>query len=213
MSTSTGTWQEGSGEPATESPLGSVPNGHAYNPEAPLLGTVADACSNCGAAMAVDQRYCVECGERRGQPRFAFAPEAATDASEAPEPQRRRRSGAPGVMTVIAGLATLLLALGVGVLIGTSVDTTPQAVRVTVNTGGGSASGSSSSAGAGSSSAQASGSSSSHSGGSTGGTHTGNHSSGSGASGNATQQQGTSCTAGTPGCVNGKQTGNLFGGG
>jgi hypothetical protein len=37
-----------------------------------LLATVADRCPNCDAPMAADQRYCTECGQRRGQPRLPF---------------------------------------------------------------------------------------------------------------------------------------------
>jgi hypothetical protein len=84
--------------------------------------------------MAPDQRYCVECGERRtggglreALPRAqAVAPAAAT----------RRVRMSPN-SSLIAGVATLLIALGVGVLIGRSGDNggaakaaTPQIVTV-----------------------------------------------------------------------------------
>ena len=46
------------------------------------LGAAAgsDRCAACGAHLANDQRYCLECGERRGQARFT-APAAATAAT------------------------------------------------------------------------------------------------------------------------------------
>jgi hypothetical protein len=74
----------------------------------------------CDAPLAVDQRYCVECGERRGKPRFPVSP--PVDAPPAPAPRRRsaRRPRVSAGATLVAGVATLLLALGVGVLIGHS---------------------------------------------------------------------------------------------
>lgn len=39
---------------------------------APRLGDVGDACRSCGAALATDQRYCLNCGERRTGPRLEF---------------------------------------------------------------------------------------------------------------------------------------------
>lgn len=82
-----------------------------------LLGAPhADRCTNCDAPLASDQRYCVNCGERRGKPRFAF--EALVAPPPSPPPQRRRRFQLSSSTSFIAGIATLLLALGVGVLIG-----------------------------------------------------------------------------------------------
>jgi hypothetical protein len=91
--------------------------------EAPTGEVIAagsgDQCANCGQPLASDQRYCVNCGERRGTPRFSFsalAGQAAAPASAPPRtPRRPRVSEGVGF---IAGVATLLLAMGVGVLIG-----------------------------------------------------------------------------------------------
>lgn len=88
-----------------------------------VVGSVSDACANCGAPLASDQRYCVNCGQRRGKSRFAVANESQPPAppltrvaatTSEPPPPRRPSYGA----TVIAGVATLLIALGVGVEIG-----------------------------------------------------------------------------------------------
>lgn len=86
------------------------------------VGAIGDACANCGARLASDQRYCVSCGERRGRRRFSVAapPEPAPHtltrvAATTTEPVSRRPSSGA---TVIAGVATLLIALGVGVEIG-----------------------------------------------------------------------------------------------
>jgi hypothetical protein len=76
----------------------------------------ADRCTNCGVPLAPDQRYCVECGERRGTARFSFEA-LTTPAAPPPLPQRRRWQPSAS-FSFISGVATLLLALGVGVLIG-----------------------------------------------------------------------------------------------
>jgi hypothetical protein len=98
-------------------------------PAVPAAGS-EDRCGVCGTPLAHDQRYCVECGERRGQSRFPVAPPAP--------PAQSRRARAKGV---------LLLAIGLGVLIGRigNNDTpkaaaAPPAQVVTVEGGGGAAS-------------------------------------------------------------------------
>jgi len=83
------------------------------------LATTGDRCVACGAPLAGDQRYCVNCGERRSKPRFAL-PETAPAAQVVTTTSRRppRRPRAPAGGTMVAGVGTLLLAMGVGVLIG-----------------------------------------------------------------------------------------------
>ena len=39
---------------------------------APELGTPGDTCRSCGAELAPDQRYCVNCGARRADPRVDY---------------------------------------------------------------------------------------------------------------------------------------------
>lgn len=84
----------------------------------PAAGS-GDRCSNCGASLAHDQQYCVECGERRGQltlPQAQPVTEVRTS--------RRRSAAAPrpprvsSGTTVISFVGVLLLAIGLGVLIG-----------------------------------------------------------------------------------------------
>ena len=77
-------------------------------------------CAECGAPMAQDQRYCVECGERRGEPRFPAVIDTSDAAAAQTGPAQRKRSRMSPSSTLIAGVGTLLLALGVGVLIGRS---------------------------------------------------------------------------------------------
>jgi hypothetical protein len=102
-----------------------------------ITASIREQCSACGAAMASDQRYCVECGQRRGSARVPMldglaqrGQEASTDHS-----QPRRRSLSVN-STLIAGVGTLLLAMGIGVLIGRSGNNTsaksPPAQIVTV---------------------------------------------------------------------------------
>jgi hypothetical protein len=93
--------------------------------------------------MASDQRYCLRCGERNGPARVPVldrAGQRSQATSPAGPPQRPRTS----VNTaLIAGVGTLLLALGVGVLIGRSSNSsnskTPAAQVIRVPEGGGSA--------------------------------------------------------------------------
>jgi hypothetical protein len=87
-----------------------------------------DQCAACGARMAPDQRYCVECGHRGGAPRFQFMDGLAQRQREAAAPPRRSRRFwlSPNATrlspnaTLIAGIGVLLLAMGIGVLIGRS---------------------------------------------------------------------------------------------
>jgi hypothetical protein len=93
-----------------------------------------EPCERCGAPLAEDQRYCLECGERRtpmssvlagGPPSAAGQPAAATaqpDSAGTPGSGRPPAEdvGRGNAATVIAGVGVLLLAMGVGVLIGRS---------------------------------------------------------------------------------------------
>jgi hypothetical protein len=122
-----------------------------------VAATLGDRCVNCGVPLSSDQRYCVNCGERRGKLRFALptAPAAVTEVSQTRRSAWRRgpSSDRPRVSsgaTLVAGVGTLLLAMGVGVLIGHTSGTPKQAaappVQV-VSVGGGSGSGGTTTAG------------------------------------------------------------------
>jgi hypothetical protein len=91
-----------------------------------------DSCPSCGARMAADQHYCLNCGHRRGEPRLPFmdavvfmetmnAP-GGTAGSPPPPPPAQSGGGSAGRWNanaaLIAGVATLVLAIGVGFLIG-----------------------------------------------------------------------------------------------
>jgi hypothetical protein len=106
---------------------------------------IREQCSACGAAMASDQRYCVECGQRRGPARVPMMDGVAQRPREDPSMLRTRRRPRMSVdSTLIAGIGTLLLALGIGVLIGRSGNGSTKSPRVEVVTvagGGGASSG------------------------------------------------------------------------
>jgi hypothetical protein len=219
------------GAPAQPLSLGS--NGAPAQPLS--LGSNGERCVNCGAPLASDQRYCVNCGERRGKPRFEVAePVAPTGqyvaaGTAAPPPARRPRTSAG--LSLIAGVATLLLAMGVGVLIGhnsagnSKGGGTPATQVITVGGGAGTSTGSTATTGSAST-------------GSTGNSsHHGSHGKSSktaskgptkvvvqkaaaaaskvtGGSANVappTVTQGGACSNGQAGCQNGHLTGNYFG--
>ena len=125
-------------------------------PTQPLVsGTMGDRCVSCGTPLTSDQRYCVACGERRGKARFALpAGPAATAELATPGPTvpSSRPPRASSGTTVVAGVGTLLLAMGVGVLIGRNsadnVNAKPvQAAAPTVVTVGGGGTGTGTTAG------------------------------------------------------------------
>lgn len=98
---------------------------------APLAVAIdSDVCGGCGVQLAADQRYCVECGHPRRAARMPILGDAAPPAepawADAPSPSPLRASGRlagwaslPNA-TVFAAIGALLLAMGVGVLIGRS---------------------------------------------------------------------------------------------
>ncbi len=118
-----------------------------------VASSPSDACPTCGAQMALDQRYCLNCGNRRGDPRLPFM-DAVTfmEASRHPRgeaaaaatpPAPPAKTGISPSTTLIAGIATLVLAVGVGVLIGRSGDSSspvaqqqPQIIKVGGGGGG-----------------------------------------------------------------------------
>lgn len=111
----------------------------------PSLGAHGEPCPGCGAPLAADQRYCLNCGRRRGAPRVdyrhymgrtdpaaeASAPQSAGPAVE--EPVKQQRDYAP--LAAVGGIAVLGLMLLIGVLIGkgnsdTASVPTQQVIRV-----------------------------------------------------------------------------------
>lgn len=83
------------------------------------VGSGQEQCLSCGAPLASDQRYCVECGQRLGRARLPLMDSPLRERTPAPGSARPRSRNAATV-TLIAAIGTLLLAMGVGVLIGRS---------------------------------------------------------------------------------------------
>jgi hypothetical protein len=140
-------------------PSPSSPQDHADAPTEvhPALAATSanDTCPSCGKPLASDQRYCLECGHRRGDPRLPFMDavvfmEAINRPQAPPPPAAAGGSDKPRGLSansaLIAGIATLVLAIGVGVLIGqagndgnSSAANTPPVIRVEGGGGGGEA--------------------------------------------------------------------------
>jgi hypothetical protein len=171
--------------------------------------------------MAPDQRYCINCGERRsgGGLRDAL-PRQQTVATTAAPARTRTAWLSSSSGSLIAGVATLLIALGVGVLIGRTGDHgTPataarqpvQVVTVAGGAGTGATTGTSTTAS------------------STSSASTKHHSKAAKTKAPSDLQKaaaksgaklpppvvkvGSKCTKGAKGCQGGKFTGNFFGGG
>jgi hypothetical protein len=89
------------------------------------MPAATEACASCSAPIAPDQRYCLNCGARRGDARVPFmdilggggdrsATAATHPAAMVPVADARSQRN----LTIVASIGCLLLALGVGVLIG-----------------------------------------------------------------------------------------------
>ncbi len=152
--------------PPPPAPSAQTPPSHAVPPTqlppSPVTTSMAafggnESCPNCGARMATDQRYCLNCGHRRGDPRLPFmdavvfmeamSTPGGGGAAATPPPPPAKADGNNrwnANAALIAGVATLVLAIGVGFLIGRSGHenapqaAAPQVIKVEGGTGGGS---------------------------------------------------------------------------
>ena len=101
----------------------------------PQIAAASASCASCGSPLAEDQRYCLHCGERISPPSSVLLggpplQAAAVESSASLVPPGYAPPGVPGAqgdgerrgnaVTIIAGVGVLLLAMGVGVLIGRS---------------------------------------------------------------------------------------------
>lgn len=201
---------------------------------APVTHGTHERCPSCGGLLGADQRYCLGCGHRHGEPRLPFM-NAVTfmESMKRPResapvaPQSRKRRGISPNAALIAGVATLLLAMGIGVMIGRSGGHTvasapamPQIIKV----GGGAEAGATASTGKGAiGGAAAGGAAAAGPGGKKKAAALKKEAAtGKGAeevlkpAGNvklppATVQPGGKCESGTAGCKGGKYTGEFFG--
>jgi hypothetical protein len=84
---------------------------------------MSEQCAKCSAPLADDQRYCLQCGEPRphvGGP-LSRTPEAPTKSlapPDVPAIPSAPSSGRNNTLALLGGIGVLLLAMGVGVLIG-----------------------------------------------------------------------------------------------
>ena len=107
----------------------------------------AEACRGCGAQLAADQRYCLNCGQRCGETRVDFRQHLADKPVQEPAPPppvveekpQPQRDYTP--LAAVGGIAVLGLMLLVGVLIGQgnnpSTTAPPAQVIVPAEAGGG----------------------------------------------------------------------------
>ena len=98
-----------------------------------------EPCAHCGAPLARDQRYCLECGTPRTYLSGMLLQRLRAPAGQAQPSQLAQVPPPDGgtavsstwqrgnVLTLIAGIGVLLLAMGVGVLIGRSGGTSSAA--------------------------------------------------------------------------------------
>jgi hypothetical protein len=110
--------------------------------DSPALGRDGDPCAFCGAGLAGDQRYCLNCGHRRPEVDSPFGRQEATPASPPQEAHARSPiviAGRPISPAALgAGLGIFVCALLLGLLIGNGgegakqVAAAPQVIRVTV---------------------------------------------------------------------------------
>jgi hypothetical protein len=101
---------------------------HEDNLNLPALGDEGDACAECGAGLATDQRYCLNCGTRRGAARLDYEPMLFGNAAAAAGPAMAAAGpGASGripavrewnPITAVGAIAVLGVMLLLGVLIG-----------------------------------------------------------------------------------------------
>jgi hypothetical protein len=120
----------------------------------PKLGEEGERCASCGVPLASDQRYCLNCGERRGNARIPFmdvmrdewsadharerAEAAAEHAEAAAGETRSQRNWTPLIAAAAGGGVALML--GIGFVIGQTGDNAPRQSRPQViQVGGGTA--------------------------------------------------------------------------
>jgi hypothetical protein len=86
----------------------------------PVVGQEGDVCAQCGSVLATDQRYCLNCGWRRGEPRVDY--EARMVNGTPPTPPAAQAQATSGFQQspifAVGTIALLGIMLLLGVLIG-----------------------------------------------------------------------------------------------
>jgi hypothetical protein len=117
------------------------------DPQTPVFGEQGEPCQECGAPLASDQRYCVNCGKRRGEPRVDYRRLMGAEGGEAPTAEQPSAPAAPpedepkaerdyAPLAAVGGIAVLGLMLLVGVLIGKGNSSPTAAPAPIVKVGG-----------------------------------------------------------------------------
>ena len=96
----------------------------------PALGKEGDTCEQCGSVLATDQRYCLNCGWRRGESRVDYEKRlnggiAASNGAVAAAPPANQQWTPAFAILAIALLGVMLL---LGVLIGKKGNDSTQTV-------------------------------------------------------------------------------------
>jgi hypothetical protein len=105
--------------------------------ESPVLGEKGEKCAECGTLLDTNQRYCLECGQRRAGPRVDFKQHLGAIGEEAPanggaSAPAEARQWSPLLAIVVLGLLAVMLL--VGVLIGKEDNDDRQATRTATAT-------------------------------------------------------------------------------
>lgn len=113
-------------------------------PPTQKLGEEGDACAECGAVLATDQRYCLNCGAARAEPRLSvqeyLRPAGAGPPAVAAAAPGHGAGVAPGpsqqwsMVTAVFAIALLGVMLLLGVLIGKEDDDGTVAAAPTTTT-------------------------------------------------------------------------------
>jgi hypothetical protein len=87
----------------------------------PVVGQEGDSCEQCGSVLATDQRYCLNCGWRRGEARVDY--EGRLNGGVQPSPNATTATAAASTsqwtpVVAIGAIAVLGVMLLLGVLIG-----------------------------------------------------------------------------------------------
>lgn len=111
---------------------------------APKLGEPDERCVQCAAPLAEDQRYCLNCGQRRAQARLPFLEVLAERRAEGLPPRdasaiASTESGARSVtpLAAVTAVSAVVVALAAGVVIGHQGDQAKPAKPQVISVGGG----------------------------------------------------------------------------
>ena len=101
------------------------------------LGQEGDACAACGTPLAIDQRYCLNCGEARAEPRLDFTKHIGANGAAA-NGVAPAAGAAPSAqwnpVAAVGAIAILGVMLLLGVLIGNKDNETTVAAAPTTTT-------------------------------------------------------------------------------